>query len=110
MIDYFNGEMVSMNNLTPAVANNALRGLGQIHSVGVRHGDIYDTSCSFLRNVMVSKGGEVKWIDFEHSCLDTNGEHMKLEYMLAYRLWGPDGQVWKEYVCFLYCTTYTDVR
>ena len=108
MIDYFDGDMIGVHNLTLAVATNALCGLSQIHSTSVSHGDIYDTSCNFLQNVMVSKSGEVKWIDFEHSSVDETGDSLKLEYTLAHRLWGLEEKVWKEYVHTLSCTTRSD--
>ena len=49
---------------------------------------------------MVSKSGEVKWIDFEHSKI---GEKrlIEMEESVAVSLWGPHGKVWrKEYVLF----------
>jgi hypothetical protein len=95
MVDYFEGEMIDFQNITPAVANRALEGLAQIHQLSIFHGDTYEAQCVLMRNVMVSKSGEVKWIDFEHSKI---GEKrlIDMEMAVALALWGPDGKVWKK--------------
>jgi serine/threonine protein kinase len=91
MVDFFDGEIVNFNNITPDVANKALQGLAQIHQLSICHGDIYEAQCTLLRNMMVSKTGEVKWIDFEHSWTD-EGEEIENERLIALQLWGPGGK------------------
>jgi RIO-like serine/threonine protein kinase len=99
MIDYFEGEMIDFQNITPAVANKALEGLAQIHQLSIFHGDMYEAQCALIRNVMVSKSGEVKWIDFEHSKFGQRS-WIDMEMAVALELWGPDGKVWRQYVLF----------
>jgi RIO-like serine/threonine protein kinase len=96
MIEFFEGDMIGFDNLTRAVAQNALHALNEIHNLSIYHGDIYESRCNLMRNVMVSKRGEVKWIDFEHSFIDAKGEERKREHALATCLWGPCGHVWRE--------------
>jgi predicted Ser/Thr protein kinase len=98
MLEYFEGELICIwfNNLTPVIAKKALEGLRLLHQLGIYHGDIYQSQCTILRNVMVSKEGDVKWIDFERSWLDSSEERLDEEYSLALCLWDPcNGRVWK---------------
>jgi hypothetical protein len=44
----------------------------------------------------VSKGGVVKWIDFEHLWIDDNGTDIEDERLIALEPWGPDGDVWRK--------------
>jgi hypothetical protein len=96
MIECFEGDMIGFDNLTWAVAQNALHALNEIHNLSIYHGDIYKLRCNLMRNVMVSKCGVVKWINFEHSFIDAKGEEWKREYALATCLWGLGGHVWTE--------------
>jgi RIO-like serine/threonine protein kinase len=96
MVDYFDGKMIDYDDLTPAVAAKALRGLEEIHALSICHGDMYESQCTLMRNVMVSVSGDVKWIDFEHSMIDAAEEIIKEEQAVAQALWGLDGTVWPE--------------
>jgi hypothetical protein len=59
MLEYFEGELICIwfNNLTPVIAKKALEGLRLLHQLGIYHGDIYQSQCTILRNVIVSKEG-----------------------------------------------------
>jgi aminoglycoside phosphotransferase len=96
MLDYFNGNLVSFQHLTRAVAKKALTCLHQIHNLTICHGDIYQAQSTILPNVMVSDEGEVWWIDLEHSWVGASEESLQDKFSLADCIWGSNGQVWGE--------------
>jgi len=93
MIEFLDAEMITFDNLSRSVATNTLRALEQIHKLSICHGDISDYGCDLFRNVMLLRNGEVKWIDFEHSWVDS-GEEIRLEMAVALEMWGPKGCIW----------------
>ena len=62
LIQYFpDAEQISELNVTPEIAQNALKALHACHTSYVLHGDVH------RRNILVLPGGRVVWIDFDHS-------------------------------------------
>jgi len=82
MIEFLDVEMIMFDNLSRSVAMNTLRALEQIHKLSICHGDISDYGCDLFRNIMLLRNREVKWIDFEHSWVDS-GEEIRLEMAVA---------------------------
>ena len=70
--------------------------LDQIHQRSICRGDFSEPQNTLMRNVIVSKGGVVKWIDFEHLWIDNNGTDIEDECLIALELWVPDGDVWRK--------------
>lgn len=54
-------ERLSVQNITPTIADTALRALCTIHSAFVRHGDIE------TRNILLLPEGRVVWVDFDNA-------------------------------------------
>ncbi|EKM52945.1 uncharacterized protein PHACADRAFT_30068 [Phanerochaete carnosa HHB-10118-sp] len=65
LIEYFaNAERLSHQNITPEVAQAALRALNAVHTGNVLHGDVHQ------RNILLLPDRRVVWIDFDCSCCD----------------------------------------
>lgn len=62
LLEYFSdAERLSIDTITPIVADKALRALYRIHASYILHSDIHG------RNVLVLPDGRVVWIDFDAS-------------------------------------------
>lgn len=89
MLEYLDGEMLLPENITAKVASKALDALKLIHQYNFAHLDINDHS--FIKNVMVLKSAEVKWLDFEHARNNVHDGEIEFEWRLALELLGPSG-------------------
>ena len=59
LLEYFpDAQTISIDNVTHALAERAVRSLHAIHAAYVRHGDIK------RQNILVLPGGRVVWVDF----------------------------------------------
>jgi hypothetical protein len=93
ILEFLDAEMITFEKLTRSVARMALEALEQIHDLSICHGDICEYGWDLFRNVMLLNNGEVKWIDFEHSWVDS-GDEITFEMEVALSMWGPNGCVW----------------
>jgi hypothetical protein len=83
----------------------AIQYLERIHELSLLHRDVHQFRVSTLRNVMLLKNGDVKWIDFEHSMLGASVEELEFEMRIAKETIGPQGLLWRRrYVFWLSMT------
>lgn len=72
LLEYFaDAQVLSIQNITPDIAEAALRSLCKIHKAYVLHGD------PRRHNLFVLPGGRVVWIDFDNSTCGSDKHHKK---------------------------------
>jgi RIO-like serine/threonine protein kinase len=65
MLEYVEGEMLTENNFRPELQKKVLDAYDALLNAGVIHGD--SSVYMYVRNVIITPGGQVVWIDFERA-------------------------------------------
>ncbi|OSD08689.1 hypothetical protein PYCCODRAFT_1473256 [Trametes coccinea BRFM310] len=87
LLEWFEGaQQLSIDNVTPAIADAGLRALYRVHASFVMHGDVH------RRNILVLPGGRVVWIDFDAAfaaCESTPDNPMRRQELFCelHRAW-----------------------
>ncbi|EKM52953.1 uncharacterized protein PHACADRAFT_98583 [Phanerochaete carnosa HHB-10118-sp] len=80
LIEYLaNAERLSHRNITPEIAQAALRALNVVHTGNVLHGDVHQ------RNILLLPDKRVVWIDFDCSCCVSSRRLMRQDFVRELR-------------------------
>ena len=93
VLEYFpDAVQLTIDNVTEKLADAALRGLCEIHSAYVMHGDIDG------RNILVLPDERVVWVDFNHSQTPESARHCTRQHIFEElgRCWS---EMYQELVC-----------
>ena len=83
LIEYFSDAVrLRHENITEALADKALRGLYEIHSAYVMHGDVH------RRNILVLPDDRVVWVDFNFSWTPSSRLTCRRQELLGELYWG----------------------
>ncbi|KAH8826993.1 hypothetical protein DL96DRAFT_1816033 [Flagelloscypha sp. PMI_526] len=93
VLEYLDAEDLMPENLTLDAAFMAAESFRTLHRLGIHHGDSADHV--FLRNIILLKNGEVRWLDFERAGFHIpkgfyTNERLEVEYTLMKALRMPD--------------------
>lgn len=101
LIEYFpDAVRLTHDKLTEELADIALRGLYDIHSAYVVHGDIHH------RNILLLPGKRIVWVDF-NSSRNPSGELVCRRQEFLEELWRGWGEFYTKMVGGLFLWTYT---
>jgi tRNA A-37 threonylcarbamoyl transferase component Bud32 len=93
VLEYLDAENLTPANITPEAAQSALEGLKQLHDLGICHLDTYHGD--WVRNAMLLKNGQVKWVDFELSRFKEREFVFEVEWAMAEAALSPGGSMFQ---------------
>ena len=95
VLEYFpDAAQLTIDNVTEKLADAALRGLYEVHSAYVMHGDIDG------RNILVLPDDRVVWVDFNHSRTPESAQRCARQHIFEElgRCWS---EMYQELVCVI---------